>query len=364
MISVIIAAGIALFVSLFGMPLFIRLAHRLEWGQFIREDGPKTHLTKRGTPTMGGIVIILATVVAYLGGKALTDTTPSATGMLILMLMVGMGAIGFVDDYIKVHNHRSLGLTPAAKLIGQLAVTALFAWGVLIFPDAEGVTPGSGHISFLRDLPIDLFTWGVVPGAILFFIWVYGIVAGFSNAVNLTDGLDGLAAGVGILSFGAYGALAFWQFNQDCQRAVTPEIGQCYEVRDPLDVLMIVIAIVASLIGFLWWNTSPAQIFMGDTGSLALGGAFAAVAIVTRTEILSVIIGGVFVVALLSSLIQIGYFKISGGRRVFLMAPLHHHFELKGWAQVTVVVRFWILAGILAAAGLAIFYAQWVVTTR
>lgn len=364
MISVLVASAVSLIISIFGMPLFIRLAHRLEWGQFIREDGPRTHLTKRGTPTMGGIVILIAVLAGYFVSALVTGAGVTATGMLVLGLTVGMGFVGFADDYIKVRNHRSLGLTPAAKLIAQLVITGLFAWGVLQFPDQSGLTPASTYVSVLRDTPINLFAWGVIPGAVIFFIWVYGIVAGFSNAVNLTDGLDGLAAGIGILAFGAYGALAFWQFNQDCERASGVSFGQCYEVRDPLDVLIIVTSIVAALIGFLWWNTSPAQIFMGDTGSLALGGAFAAVAMVTRTEVLSVLIGGMFVVALLSSLIQMGFFKISGGKRVFLMAPLHHHFELKGWAQVTVVVRFWVLAGLCAVAGLAIFYVQWVSTTR
>jgi phospho-N-acetylmuramoyl-pentapeptide-transferase len=363
-ITVLLAAVVSLVVSLFGMPVFIRAAHRHGWGQFIREDGPRTHLTKRGTPTMGGVVILIAVVVGYFVAKLLTGSTPTASGLLLLGLMIGMGLIGLADDIVKVRNHRSLGLTPAAKLVAQLVVTGLFAWGVLQFPDASGLTPASTHVSFLRDLPIDLFVWGVVPGAILFFIWVYLIVAGFSNAVNLTDGLDGLAGGIGILTFGAYGALAFWQFNQDCERITALSIGQCYETRDPLDVLVVTITIVAALIGFLWWNTSPAQVFMGDTGSLALGGAFAGIAIETRTELLSVLIGAMFVVALLSSLIQIGWFKLSGGHRVFLMAPLHHHFELKGWAQVTVVVRFWILAGLCAVSGLAIFYMQWVSSTR
>ena len=365
MIGIVTAGVVALFFTLFLEPVFIRLAHRHGWGQFIREDGPRTHMTKRGTPTMGGVVFIVGIVLGYLAGKLATAEAPTLSGVLCLFLMIGLGLIGLLDDITKVRNHRSLGLTPVGKLFGQLLVTGVFAWAVLQDPDGRGLTPASTHISFLRDLPVDLFWlspagWiGVAVGAVLFFIWIYLIVAATSNSVNITDGLDGLATGSGIIVFGAYGFVTLWQFNQDCAR-VGAAAGQCYEVRDPLDLAIVVFAVTGALVGFLWWNTSPAQVFMGDTGSLALGGALAAVAIMSRTELLLVIVGGIFVMGTASVLIQTTYFKLTHGRRIFLMSPIHHHFELKGWPQVTVVVRFWILAGMLATIGLSIFYAEWV----
>ncbi len=194
-------------------------------------------------------------------------------------------------------------------------------------------------------------------GLILFVLWANLIVAGTSNGVNLTDGLDGLATGASVMVFGAYVLIAIWQSNQSCQ--FNPGL-KCYEVRDPRDLAVVAAALMGACFGFLWWNASPAQIFMGDTGSLALGGAMAGLAITTRTELLVVILGGLFVIITLSVIIQVGFFKMTG-RRVFRMAPLQHHFELAGWNEVTIVIRFWIVAGLFAALGIGIFYAEWVV---
>ncbi|MCH4249982.1 MAG: phospho-N-acetylmuramoyl-pentapeptide-transferase [Microbacteriaceae bacterium] len=361
MIAALLAASIALACTLLLTPLFVRFAHRHSLGQFIREDGPKSHYTKRGTPTMGGVMILLAILVGYFAAKLLTGTAVTPSGLLMLFLMVAFGAVGFIDDLIKILDHRSLGLTPWAKMLLLLVVTIVFAVGGLLFRDRHGLTPASTSISFIRDLPIDFMSLGPVAGIILFVVWVELIASGTSNGVNLTDGLDGLATGASIIAFGAYGLITFWQFNQSCVRLVSPG---CYSVRDPLDLVIVTFAVCGALVGFLWWNTNPARLFMGDTGSLALGGGLAAVAILSHTELLLVLVGGLFVIITASVIIQTGYFKLSGGKRVFLMAPLHHHFELKGWPAVQVVTRFWILEGLFAAAGIVLFYGEWLAVTR
>jgi phospho-N-acetylmuramoyl-pentapeptide-transferase len=358
-IAILASGTVALLVSLFGTPLFIRFLVHRNYGQFIRQDGPTAHFTKRGTPTMGGVVIIMATLIAYAFANVFAGSTPSASGLLLLFLMVGLGVIGFLDDFIKISRQRSLGLSPKWKIIGQGLVGIVFSVLVLQFPNERWRTPASTHISFSRDLGIDLAFAGATVGLILFVIWANFLITAWSNAVNLTDGLDGLATGASMFVFGAYILVTMWQMNQSCQ--VLSRVGQsCYEVRDPRDLAIIAAAIVGACFGFLWWNASPAKIFMGDTGSLALGGALAGISILTRTEILAAIIGGLFVIIVLSDVIQIGFFKMTG-RRVFKMAPLHHHFELMGWGEVTIVIRFWIIAALFVCAGLGIFYAEWVV---
>ena len=241
--------------------------------------------------------------------------------------------------------------------MGQFLVATGFAVMALLFPDENGNAPASTHISFVRDIPwLDLAFLGSVVGFLLFAVWANFLVAAWSNGVNLTDGLDGLASGATILFTAAYLIISFWQWRQVC--SVDLDAGglvHCYDTRDPLDIAVLCAAIIGACVGFLWWNTSPAKIFMGDTGSLALGGAIAGLTIVTRTEILGAIIGGLFVVISLSVIIQVTSFKLTG-KRVFRMAPLQHHFELKGWNEVTIVVRFWIVAGILAGVGLGLFY--------
>lgn len=358
MIALLLAGGLALAYTLLLTPLFIRGFRRLQWGQFIREDGPQSHHSKRGTPTMGGLIFISGAVLAYFVARLLTGTTPSASVMLAILMTVGLGIVGFIDDFVKTRKQQSLGLTGWAKIAGQVIVAVAFGLLAIRFADERGLTPASTHISLFRDLPFDFMSLGAIAGLILFLLWIIVIVTAASNSVNVTDGLDGLAGGASILVMSAYAMIAFWQFNQLCARATEPG---CYEVRDPLDLAVFAAAIIGGLVGFLWWNTNPAHIYMGDTGSLGLGGAVAAFAILTHTELLLVLLGGLFVIESGSVIVQRAYFKVTRGKRIFRMSPIHHHFELKGWAETTVVVRFWIIAGLFVLAGIGALYAEWTV---
>ncbi len=363
MIALLIAGGFALFFTLFSTPLFIRLFRRLGWGQFIRDDGPQSHHAKKGTPTMGGIVFITGAVLGYFIGHLAADEPVTRVGLLVIGLMVGLGFVGFIDDFLKTRNQRSLGLGGWQKVAGQVVFASIFALLAINFPDANNLTPASLYISGVRDIPwLNLAVFGPVIGVILFLIWTNVIVVSASNGVNVADGLDGLATGSSILAIASYIFIGFWQWNQSCfNTAILPENrDMCYIVQHPLDLAVIAAALSGSLIGFLWWNTSPAQIFMGDTGSLGIGGALAALAILTRTELLLVFIGGLFLIVTGSVIVQRAYFKLTKGKRIFLMSPLHHHFELKGWAEVTVVVRFWLIAGLFVAVGVGLFYFEWV----
>ena len=357
--AVLIAAGFSLLVALLGTPAYINFLVRKHYGQFVRDDGPTSHHTKRGTPTMGGAVIILASLGAYAMAHLLTWWPPSASGLLVMFLMAGLGLVGFLDDYIKISKARSLGLRSWQKLAGQGIVGLIFSLLVLQFQNSRGLTPASTVISSVRDTSLDLDVSSTLPwvGVVLFVLWANLMIAGTSNGVNLTDGLDGLATGASTMVFAAYVIIGTWQTNQSC--AITPSAG-CYEVRDPRDLAVVAACLMGACFGFLWWNGSPAKIFMGDTGSLALGGALAGLAICTRTELLVVVLGGLFVLEALSVIIQVGSFKTTR-KRVFRMAPLHHHFELLGWAEITVVIRFWIIAGLFVALGIGLFYAEWVV---
>lgn len=357
--ALLLAGAVSMAFTLFLTPLFIWLFKKWNWGQFIRDDGPESHHTKRGTPTMGGVVIILATVTGYFLGKALNGETPSVSALLVILAMVGLGLVGFVDDFIKTQKQRSLGLGGWAKIAGQAIVAVVFASLAFGNPNSLGVTPASTEISVVRDTGFDLMMFGTVIGTVLAVLWIFLLISATSNGVNIADGLDGLAIGASIMAIGAYAVIGFWQFNQLCGTAVE-NVSRCYEVRDPLDLAVIAAAITGAGIGFLWWNTSPAQIIMGDTGAMALGGALAALAILSRTEILLILIGGLFVIVTGSVILQRAYFKISGGKRIFLMSPLHHHFELKGWAEITVVVRFWIISGLSVLAGIGLFYLEWI----
>jgi phospho-N-acetylmuramoyl-pentapeptide-transferase len=345
--------------TLFLTPIFIWLFRKWNWGQFIRDDGPESHHTKRGTPTMGGLVIILASVTGYFSGKLVNGETPSVSALLVILAMVGLGLVGFIDDFIKTQKQRSLGLGGWAKIAGQALVALAFAVFAFGSPNLQGVTPASTKISVVRDTGFDLMMFGTVVGSVLVVLWIFLLISATSNGVNIADGLDGLAIGASIMAIGAYAVIGFWQFNQLCGTAVE-NLTRCYEVRDPLDLAVIAAAITGAGIGFLWWNTAPAQIIMGDTGAMGLGGALAALAILSRTEILLVLIGGLFVIVTGSVILQRAYFKISKGKRIFLMSPLHHHFELKGWAEITVVVRFWIIAGLSVLAGIGLFYLEWI----
>jgi phospho-N-acetylmuramoyl-pentapeptide-transferase len=354
--AVLISGGLSMLIALLGTPLFIRFLVRKQYGQFIRQDGPTAHFTKRGTPTMGGVIIIAATLLGWAGAGFATKNVPSASAVLVLFLMTGLGVVGFLDDLIKISRQRSLGLSARWKVVGQGIVGLTFAVLALQFPNENFRTPASTHISFIRDTQIDLAFAGTTLGLILFVLWANFLITAWSNAVNLTDGLDGLATGVSLIVFGAYVIVGVWQSNQSCQDLPGP---RCYEARDPLELAMVAAAVTGACFGFLWWNASPAKIFMGDTGALALGGALAGLSILSRTEVLAAIIGGMFVLIVLSDVVQIGFFKLTR-RRVFKMAPLHHHFELSGWGEVTIVIRFWIIAGLAVAVGVGIFYAEWV----
>jgi len=352
MLSVLIAGGIGLLGTLLGTRFAINFLVKRGYGQFIRDDGPTTHHTKRGTPTMGGIVVIASVVLAYLAAHLLLWKPPTASALLAIGLFTGLGLVGLADDWIKISHARSLGLHSWAKLSLQGVIAIAFGVLAFQFPDADGITPASQHISFLRDLS---WLWLPLPVAV---IWVVFLVASWSNAANLTDGLDGLATGAAAMVFAAYGIVNIWQSSQACFYKPGP---QCYAVRDPYDLTVVALAMAGACFGFLWWNASPAKIFMGDTGSLALGGGFAALSVFTRTELLMVVVAGLFVIITMSVVLQVGWFKLSRGKRLFKMAPLQHHFELMGWAEVTIVTRFWIICGLCAALGMGLFYTEWVV---
>ena len=349
--AVLVAGAVSMLIALLGTPLAIRVFSRRGYGQLIREEGPAAHVTKRGTPTMGGTVIVIASVTGFFVGDIATGQVPSISGLLVLMLMAGLGFVGFIDDFIKIYRQRSLGLRSSAKLAGQAVVGAVFALLVLQqrFADGYDITPADAHLSFLRD-------FGPALGLAPFVLWIVFLIAGTSNAVNLTDGLDGLATGSACLVLAAYVLIGIWETRQACTISLA---RNCYAVRDPQDMAVVAAAVLAACFGFLWWNAPPARIFMGDTGSLALGGVLAGLAVCTKTQLLLAILGGLFVIIALSVIIQVGSFKMTG-QRVFRMAPLQHHFELLGWAETTIVIRFWLICGLFVALGLGIFYVEWV----
>jgi phospho-N-acetylmuramoyl-pentapeptide-transferase len=346
--TILVAAGVSTLLALLGTPLAIRIFRARGYGQEIREDGPSGHATKRGTPTMGGTVIIIASLIGYFVGHYTTSDSVTASGLLILMLMTGLGGVGLLDDFIKIYKQRSLGLRSGAKLAGQAVVGALFAILVLRFRDGYDLSPADAHFSFLRD-------FGPTISPLLFGAWVVFMIAAMSNGVNLTDGLDGLATGSVAQVLAAYVIIGLWQERNDCTSFLSPA---CYQVRDPLDSAVVAASVLGACIGFLWWNAPPARIFMGDSGSLGLGGVLAGLAVCTKTQLLLPVLGGLFVLVTMSVIIQVGSFKLTG-RRVFKMTPLHHHFELLGWAETTIVIRFWLVSGLFIGLGLVIFYVQW-----
>ncbi|MBH0780109.1 phospho-N-acetylmuramoyl-pentapeptide-transferase [Nocardia bovistercoris] len=351
--QILFSAAIALAVSILLTPLLIRFFARQGFGQEIRVDGPASHQAKRGTPTMGGVAILIGMWAGYLGshliGVGYDAEGPTASGLLVLGLTTALGVVGFIDDFIKIRKGRNLGLTAAGKYIGQLTAAVVFGVLALQFRNDYGLTPASKHISYVRDITT------VSMGVIFFLLFVSLIVVGTSNAVNLTDGLDGLAAGSMSLVMGGYVIITFWQYYHAC--ATKPEAG-CYNVRDPLDLALVAAAGAAACIGFLWWNAAPAKIFMGDTGSLALGGLLAGMAITTRTELLMVVLAALFVAETLSVILQVAVYRTTRNR-LFKMAPFHHHFELSKWAETTVIIRFWLLAGMASAVGLGLFYSEY-----
>ena len=346
MISILVAAAVGLAVTLLGTPVAIRAFRLWGWGQRIREDGPHTHLEKVGTPTMGGLVILAGLLLGYVASR-LTTQRFTVTGLALVLAAVGFGIVGFLDDYMKVRRRRSLGLTKLQKFGGTAIVSITFAM-LVTHVGSSGI---STHLSFVRPSSIAL--------GFLFYVWAFLVLTGSSNAVNLTDGLDGLAAGTSILVCSAYVFISFWQFRHTC--VLLQSASGCYGVSgvDLQDAAIVAAAMMGAATGFLWWNAAPARIFMGDTGSLALGGLFGALALVTNTALLLVVVGGLFVVETLSVIIQVISFR-GFGRRVFRMSPIHHHFELAGWPEFTVIVRFWIVGGLCSAVGIGLFYADFI----
>jgi len=334
--QILIAAAVGLTVTLLGTPIAIRLFRVWGWGQRIREDGPHTHLEKMGTPTMGGTVMILAIVAGYVVTR-LVFTTVTAAGVAVLLATVLLGMLGFVDDYIKVRRRRSLGLSKTAKIVGQALVAVAF--GAVAVQAANVPT----ELSFVRTTGLDL--------GVFFYVWVFVILAASSNGVNLTDGLDGLAAGSSIFVFSCLTVVGFWALRH----------FDVYRINHALDIAVVAAAMMGACAGFLWWNAAPARIFMGDTGALAIGAGVAALVLTLNVQLLLPILGALYVTESLSVILQVGSFRLFN-RRIFRMAPIHHHFELGGWPETTIIVRFWLLSGACAGIALGLYYADFIGT--
>ncbi len=337
MIPLLVAGGVALVMSLTLTPLLIRSLHARGIGQQIREDGPEGHVIKAGTPTMGGVMIVVGALTGYLVGHLRGGAIFTRAALLVALVMLGAALVGLADDWIKVRRQRSLGLNKRAKMGGQLLVAGGFAALAVHWANVKTT------LSFTRfDVPgLDLGAWG-------WGVWAVLLIIGTSNAVNLTDGLDGLAAGASTFAFSTLAIIGFWQFRH---------FG-IYRVPQALDLALIAVAMTGACTGFLWWNAAPARIFMGDTGSIAIGAGLAALALVMNLQLLLPVIGGLFVLETVSVIVQVASFRLFH-RRVFRMAPVHHHFELLGWPEVTVIVRFWILAGLCTALAVGLFYADY-----
>jgi phospho-N-acetylmuramoyl-pentapeptide-transferase len=331
MVSVFIAGLIAMVVSVVIGPKFIEFLRRNELGQPIREDGPAGHVVKQGTPVMGGLLILLCALLPFLALSSFT--LPALT---VLFLTVSCAAIGFVDDFIKVRHRRSLGLQGRWKLLLLAGITVVVAFAV----SEQSRLDTSIYVPVVGDVPLGF----------LYYPFLFLVIAGAANGANLTDGLDGLAAGTGIIAL-----LTFLSINVIAYIR-SGDVGERAEFH--LDLAVLSAALIGAAIGFLWYNAFPAELFMGDTGSMAFGGALAGFAIVTGTEALLVLIAGIYVVEALSVIIQTVSFKY-WGRRVFLIAPIHHHFEMKAWSETKIMVRFWIVAAILAAGGFVLYYSYY-----
>ncbi len=330
----ILAALTALMVGLFCGPLMIRWLQRLQIGQMVRDDGPKTHLSKAGTPTMGGVLILLAVTVSCLLWCDLHQTNL----WLVLLVTLGFGLIGWVDDYRKLVLKNSKGLSGRRKFFWQSCI-AIIAVCYLYF---------NANMPIHTQLTVPFFKNCLINLGPLFPILAYFVIVGSSNAVNLTDGLDGLAIMPIVMVAGALGVFAYVSSN-----AVYAHYLSIPFVPNTGELTIFCSSLLGAGLGFLWYNSYPAQIFMGDVGSLALGAALGTVAIVVRQELVLLIMGGLFVIETLSVILQVSYFKYTGGKRLFRMAPLHHHFELKGWSEPKVIVRFWIITVVFVLCGLA-----------
>lgn len=334
MIRLLLATGIGVVVSLVGTRLLMTALTRRHIGQPIHEDVPEGHTVKAGTPTMGGVAIVAGCIAGYLVSN-LYDGVFTWTGLITVAAITGAGLVGFLDDWLKIVRERNLGLNKRAKMVGLLTVALGFALAMLWLTNVHT------SISFTQwnDL-------GLEVGRAVWALWAVLLILGTSNAVNLTDGLDGLAAGSGALVFAAYVFVGYWIFRHPS-----------YGISVGLDLAVVAAAMMGACAGFLWWNAAPARIFMGDTGSLAIGTALAALALSSSTALLLPVLGAVFVVETLSVIIQVAAFR-STGRRVFKMAPIHHHFELSGWPETTVIIRLWMITGGCTAFGIALFYRE------
>ncbi|HWE56142.1 MAG TPA: phospho-N-acetylmuramoyl-pentapeptide-transferase [Acidimicrobiales bacterium] len=334
MTDLLLAGGVAMVLAMVTTPLLINWLHNRGIGQQIREDGPERHLTKAGTPTMGGVTLIGSAVAGWLVSHV--QATFTTRGIVALLTVCAAAFIGLADDWIKVHRQRSLGLNARAKAGGQLAVALVFAIVSVTWLKVDT------HLSFTRYNSI-----GINLGKVGWVIFAVIVIVGCANAVNLTDGLDGLAAGSSTFAFAAFTVIGFYQFRH---------FG-LYRNPAPLDEAAMATALIGGCAGFLWFNAAPARIFMGDTGSLGLGTAMAVIALLENVDLLLPIIGGLFVLETLSVISQVASFRLFR-RRIFRMAPIHHHFELAGWPETTVIIRFWILAGLFTALALGAFYAD------
>ncbi|CAN5205088.1 phospho-N-acetylmuramoyl-pentapeptide-transferase [soil metagenome] len=342
MIALLMSGGISLAVSLVGTRFLIEWLRDHRIGQPIREEGPQGHQTKAGTPTMGGLALVSGAVVGYTVAHIRSRVVYTRSGIFVLLLVAGAGLVGFLDDWIKITRARNLGLSKRMKVLGLLGVAVAFGWAVVAF------TGVSTTLSFTRaDFFDDSALLGIEFGRVGFVVWAVLLIMAMSNAVNLTDGLDGLAAGAALFSFAAFTVIGFWAFRN-------PEI---YDIEHALDLAVVSAAMLGGCTGFLWWNAHPARIFMGDTGSLAIGAGLAGLALTLDTALLLPIIGALFVVETMSVMVQVFSFRVFG-RRLFRMAPIHHHYELRGWPETTVIVRFWIVGGLSTALALGVYYAD------
>ena len=330
------SGGVAFLLSLFLTPAWMRFLTRRSLGQHIHEDLPSAHLVKAGTPTMGGVIIVVSAVLGYAMGHVGTSIVFTRSGILVIAVIIVSSFLGFLDDYIGIRNARNLGLNKRGKLVGQLVIAAIFA--VLSIDWVHTST----NLSFTR---FSLPGWNLTSvGWVLLAIFV--IVAS-SNAVNLTDGLDGLAAGSGTFCFGVLAIIGYWQFRH----------FSIYHLHAALDLGLVAVGLVGACLGFLWWNGAPARIHMGDTGSLAIGTGLGALCLLMNLDLLLPIIGGLFVAETASVIMQVISFRVFG-KRIFRLAPFHHHFEMLEWPEFTIIVRLWILAGLCAMLGLGIFYGD------
>jgi phospho-N-acetylmuramoyl-pentapeptide-transferase len=329
MARVLVAALVAMIIAILAGPTFIAFLRRKEIGQHIREEGLGHHVGKQGTPTMGGLLILIAATVAFL---PLSDYTLPA--LTVFGTTLACGGVGFLDDYMKLHHQRSLGLRGRTKIFLLACITA-----------AVGLAAHHQQLSHSVFIPI--VDWSLPLGP-FWYLLLFLIIAGTTNGVNLIDGVDGLAAGTGIIALATFTAMAVTIFI----RSATPTHGR---IENRLDIAFIGAALIGGAVGFLWFNAFPAEVFMGDTGSFAIGGALASMAIMMKVELLLLFVGGIFAVVALSVILQVVSFKYFG-RRIFLIAPLQHHFEMKAWSETKIMVRFWIVTAIFCAAGFALFY--------